>query len=267
MGIYKSKYVIYSFSLIGFYSIFVSFLYSVQKKIIFRPDPLEQGHVYKFDRAFEEFNLEHSNGEKINTLFFPAEESKGLVIYFHGNSKNLQHWGKYLPDVIDRGFDIVAIDYRGYGKSDGDVSESNMYEDGLLVYNWAKKNHPDKKIILWGRSLGTAIASHLSKDKTAEKLILETPFYNMPELVKTRFPLLLIPVELKYKFPNNTNIENNNITTYIIQGTKDNIVPFKSAQKLQRILETDDHFFTIKGAGHKNLHKFNDYHSVLDEIL
>ena len=75
------------------------------------------------------------------------------------------------------------------------------------------------------------------------------------------------PSELKYKFPNNTNIENNDITTYIIQGTKDSIVPFKSAQKLQRILETDDHFFTIKGAGHKNLHEFHDYHSVLDEIL
>jgi len=96
---------------------------------------------------------------------------------------------------------------------------------------------------------------------------LETPFYNMPELVKTRFPILIVPVELKYKFPNATNIQKNQMTTLIIQGTKDNIVPLKSASKLKKILETDDHFFTIKGAGHRNLHEFNDYQSVLDEIL
>lgn len=267
MQILRLKSVVYIFSIIGFYSIFVSFLYSVQKKIIFRPDSLPKEHAFTFEAEHEEFFLEHVNGEKINSIFFSSTESKALVLYFHGNSKNLQHWGNYLPDVINRGYDVVAIDYRGYGKSDGDASEENMYEDGQLLYQWAKANHPDKEIILWGRSLGTAVASHLSTTEKAQKLVLETPFYNMPELVKTRFPLLIVPVELKYKFPNNTNIESNDIVTYIIQGTKDSIVPLKSAQKLQRILETDDHFFTIKGAGHKNLHEFHDYHSVLDEIL
>ena len=254
-------------STIGSYSIILSFLFAVQKKIIFRPDNLKQEHVYQFDVDYDEFNLTHDNGEKINSLFFPSKESKALIIYFHGNSKNLQHWGKYLPDVVNRGFDVVAIDYRGYGKSDGEPSEENMYEDAQLIYEWAMQNYPDQEIIIWGRSLGTAIASNLSLASKASKLILETPFYNMDELIKTRFPLLIIPVELKYKFPNHTNILNNGITTYIIQGTKDSIVPYKSAQKLRRILETDDHFFTIKGAGHKNLHEFNDYHSVLDEIL
>ncbi|GLR18084.1 alpha/beta hydrolase [Portibacter lacus] len=255
-------------STIGFYSIIVSFLFTVQKKLIFRPDALAKDHTFQFDIPYNEFNLEHTNGEKVNSLFFPSEsESKALVIYFHGNSRNLQHWGNYLPDVVNRGYDVVAIDYRGYGKSDGTVSEVGMYEDAQLVYKWAQENHPEKDIILWGRSLGTGVASHLSTQQPATKLILETPFYNMPELVKTRFPLLIVPVELKYKFPNHENIKNNKMTTLIIQGTKDSIVPFKSASKLKKILETDDHFFTIKGAGHRNLHEFNDYQAVLDEIL
>lgn len=261
------KSIVSLLSTVGFYSIIVSFLFTIQKKIIFRPDPLDKEHVYQFEIPFQEFYLEHATGEKINTLFFPSQESKALVIYFHGNSKNLQHWGNYLPDVVNRGYDVVAIDYRGYGKSDGDVSEEGMYEDAELVYEWASKNHPDKKIVLWGRSLGTGVASYLSTQAKAEKLVLETPFYNMPELVKTRFPFLVVPVDLKYKFPNHQNIENNQITTMIIQGTKDSIVPLKSASKLKAILETDDHFFTIKGAGHRNLHEFNDYQAVLDEIL
>ncbi len=268
MSAVKLKSLVYIiFSTIGFYSIFVSFFYTVQKKLIFRPEPLAQEYEFKFDIPHDEFDLCHQNGEKINCLYFPSEEKKALIIYFHGNSKNLQYWGKFLPDVVKRGFDIVAIDYRGYGKSDGDASEENMYEDARLIYKWAKDNNPDIEVILWGRSLGTAVASHLSIDNKAEKLILETPFYSIPELVKTKFPFLLVPVDLKYKFPNNTNIANNEMKTYIIQGTKDNIVPLKSAEKLKSILETDDHFFIIKGAGHKNLHKFNDYHSVLDEIL
>ncbi len=261
------KSTLYLFSTIGFYSIIVSFLYTVQKKLIFRPDPLDKDHTYQFDIPYHEFNLEHPNGEQVNSLYFPAKDSDALVIYFHGNSKNLQHWGKYLHDVVRRGYDVVAIDYRGYGKSDGDVSEEGMYEDANLVYDWVQENHPDKKLIIWGRSLGSAVASHLSLEYKAEKLILETPFYNMPELVKTRFPLLIVPVELKYKFPNDQNIKDNSTKTLIIQGTKDLIVPMRSAKKLKPILETDDHFYTIKGAGHKNLHEFSDYQAVLDEIL
>jgi pimeloyl-ACP methyl ester carboxylesterase len=254
-------------STIGFYSIIVSFLYSVQQKLIFLPDTLAKDHTFQFDIPYDEFNLSHENGEQVNTLYFPSEESKALILYFHGNSKNLQHWGKYLPDLVNRGYDVLAIDYRGYGKSDGKASEIGMYEDADLLYNWATSKFPDKELILWGRSLGSGVASHLSTKQTAQKLVLETPFFNMTELVKTRFPVLIVPVEMKYKFPNNENIENIEMTTMIIQGTKDSIVPFKSAQKLKKILETEDHFFTIKGAGHRNLHEFNDYQAVLDEIL
>lgn len=245
----------------------MSFLYSVQKKIIFRPDALPVEHVFQFDVPYEEFNLTHQNGQKINGLYFPSKEKKGLILYFHGNSKNLQHWGRYLDDLVIRGYEIVAIDYRGYGKSDGEPSETNMYEDAMLAYEWTKENFQGLEPILWGRSLGTAVASNLSTRVNAEKLILETPFYNMPELVNTRFPYFIIPLEMKYKFPNDEHLQNNKIQTYIIQGTKDSIVPFRSANKLKKILETDDHFFVIKGAGHKNLHKFNDYHSILDQIL
>lgn len=254
-------------STIGFYSIIVSFLYSVQKKLIFLPDALDREHTFVFDIDYQEFDLTHKNGEKVNTLFFPSKESKGLILYFHGNSKNLQHWGKYLPDLVDRGYDVVAIDYRGYGKSDGKVSEIGMYEDAELLYEWASSKYPQQNLILWGRSLGSGVASQLSTKRKAQKLVLETPFYNMSELVKTRFPVLIVPVDMKYKFPNNEHIEKNEITTFIIQGTKDYIVPLKSALKLQKILEAEDHFFTINGAGHKNLHEFNDYQAVLDEIL
>lgn len=267
MSLLGRKTTVSLLSTIGFYSIVVSFLYSVQKKLIFLPDNLAKDHTFHFDIPFEEFNLRHENGEEVNTLYFPNEDAKALILYFHGNSKNLQHWGKYLPDLVNRGYDVLAIDYRGYGKSDGKVSEIGMYEDADLLYRWAKKHHPNQELILWGRSLGSGVASQLSTQKQAKTLILETPFYNMTELVKTRFPMLIVPVEMKYKFPNNENIQNNEMTTLIIQGTKDSIVPLKSAEKLKKILETDDHFFTIKGAGHRNLHEFNDYQAVLDEIL
>ena len=254
-------------STIGFYSIIVSFIFSVQKKLIFLPDTLAKDYTFQFELPYEELNLTHENGEKVNTLYFPAKDAKALILYFHGNSKNLQHWGKYLPDLVNRGYDVVAIDYRGYGKSDGKVSEIGMYEDAGLLYDWAVSEFPDQELILWGRSLGSGVASQLSSKRKAQKLVLETPFYNMTELIKTRFPVLIVPVEMKYKFPNNEYIEKNQMTTFIIQGTKDSIVPLRSANKLKEILETEDHFFTIKGAGHRNLHEFNDYQSVLDEIL
>ena len=257
----------YLISAIGIITIFMGLFNSVQKKIIFRPTSLAKEHVFEFEMPYEEFYMEHSNGERINALHFPTTEQKGIILYFHGNSRNLQHWGKYLPDLVHKGYAVIAIDYRGYGKSDGNASEQNLYEDGMLAYQYVKDHFETKNIIIWGRSLGSAVASRISTEVQADKLVLETPFYSMPELVNTRFPYLIIPVNEQFKFPNNEHLTKTSLPTYIIQGTKDNIVPYRSAEKLKSILEKDENFFTIKGAGHKNLHEFVDYHYVLDEIL
>src|SRR6185295_5988752 len=89
---------------------------------------------------------------------------------------NLQRWGNYAEDMTQLGYEVVMMDYRGYGKSTGSPTEQFLYEDAALLYQWAVAKTGPVRIIIYGRSLGTPIASNLAASVQPEILILETPF-------------------------------------------------------------------------------------------
>src|SRR6185369_16226885 len=110
-------------------------LYLSQDKLLFRSDALEKSYVFQFDQPYEEYNILTGDGQTINILWFKsAGEPKGLIFYFHGNANNLQRWGNYAVDLTRHGYEVVMMDYRGYGKSSGAPSEQNLHEDAELVY-------------------------------------------------------------------------------------------------------------------------------------
>ena len=112
-------------------------LFAFQDKLIFRADKLDPSYIFKFDRPFEEYFIPTPDGHSINILWFkPSGESRGLVLYFHGNANNLQRWGNYAEDMVQLGYEVVMMDYRGYGKSTGTPSEQFLYDDAALLYQW-----------------------------------------------------------------------------------------------------------------------------------
>ncbi|MEM7371951.1 MAG: alpha/beta fold hydrolase [Bacteroidota bacterium] len=252
--------------LIGLYGLAIILLNLFLGKMVFLPKKLASDYEFRFDFPFEELWLEGSE-LTINALFFPSQvQRKGLLIYLHGNADNLQRWGTYTIDFTSIGYDVIAIDYPGYGKSLDSPSEAKVYASAELAWSWAVSRYPAEKIIIYGRSLGSAPASYLSSQHKARMLILETPFYSIPDVLNRRN--FFIPwFNNDYHFPNYQFLEDSKNDAYIVQGTRDKIVPYASAVELKPFLTDDTRFKVIEGGGHRNLSTFDEYHHWLRRIL
>lgn len=252
-----------------FYLLLHGLIYVFQKKIVFQEKRLPQDHIFQFPGEFEELFLNVDNADQINALYFKTPMSrKGVILYLHGNTANLERWGTYAPDFTQRAYDVLMIDYRGYGKSDGKPSEKHLYADAKAAYQWLSARFPPEEIVLHGRSLGTGVATHLATQVPARRLLLETPYNNIRAVVQARAVVFWLAFPFQQAFSSDQRISKITCPIDIIHGTKDKIVPYRCAQKLVPLLHpTKDRFHTIKGAGHKNLDSFPEYFQLLDEIL
>lgn len=236
-----------------------------QDIVILHPVKLAKEYVYKFDEPFEEINFSPESNTRINGLLFRAKGSKGIVFYNHGNADNLQRWGRHAKDFTKFGYDVVFYDYRGFGKSSGKFSEKEILNDAVFLFDVIVKEYPGKKVIIYGRSLGTGIATFAAKNRKADALILETPYYNMADVGKSWFPFIPFEKIIKYKFPTNEWIKDVKMPITIFHGTKDAVVPYSSSEKLSKV--TDCKLITIENGKHKNLAEFEKYHTELSKIL
>jgi hypothetical protein len=244
-------------------SVFSTFL---QKKALFRPVILEANHRFDFPEPFQEHFFDTSDGARLNALFFPAAsaEKRGVVLYFHGNRDNLQRWGAMHRDFTRRGYDFLAADYRGYGKSSGEPDEQAYFSDARMLYEWLRSQYAAENILLYGRSLGTGMASYLAARVSARTVILETPFDNIGGLLASHIRRHAPPFEPAFRFPNDEYLKATALPLLIFHGTRDRVVPYTCAENLKRILKPGDAFVTIEGGSHNNLNTFELYQERLE---
>ncbi|MBP9925232.1 MAG: alpha/beta hydrolase [Cyclobacteriaceae bacterium] len=242
------------------YAIAYGAFFLLEDKFIFYSKSLPSDHVFEFNQPFQEYFIKTDSKDSLNALLFKtAEPSRGLILYFHGNADNLQRWGNYAIDFTQLGYDILMIDYRGYGKSSGKPTEAILYNDAQVVSDWAKENIDYTNLIIYGRSLGTAVATNLASTVNPDLLILETPF--------DKINSVLYGFTSTYTFSNAHHIKEVTCPIVIIQGTQDWVVPMYSAERLKPFLKKDDHFVAIEGGSHNNLRDFKLYHETLKSVL
>ncbi|MEX0996664.1 MAG: alpha/beta hydrolase [Flavobacteriaceae bacterium] len=257
------------YTLVILYVMLIAALTLFQEKLIFLPSTLAADYEYQFTEPFEEINLEAADGALLNAIHFKTENPKGVILYFHGNAGDLSRWGEITSSFTKYNWDVLVMDYRSYGKSTGKLSESALYEDAQLFYDYVSKRYKEEEIILYGRSLGTAFATKLAAENTPGLLILETPFYNLTSVAKKRFPIFPVHYLIKYEFKSNEYIKKVNCKTFIFHGTNDNVVPYDSGKKLYELASPSGgkHFITIKRGGHNNLSNFTTYKKEIERLL
>ena len=243
-------------------------IYIFQHDIIFKPTPLPLSYKFQFDQPFTEHFIPTEQEELLNVIHFPANNtSKGLILYFHGNADHLQRWGEYAKDLTKHDFDVLMMDYRGYGKSTGKCDESNILYDANVVYEWAKEHIVFDKLIIYGRSLGTGVGAKFATLHPSDLVVLETPFYSIEDVFMQKMGYFKIPLALSFRnsFENHRFIPKIKCPIIIIHGTKDKVVPYDSGRKLVPLLKEKDYFYTIPGGKHKNLNEFEAFHHILTE--
>lgn len=242
--------------------------YLLQEKFIFLPSKLPQEYVYEFDHDFEELFIDTEDGARLNALHFKQENPRGIIVYYHGNAGDLSRWGKVTSYFLQFNYEVLVMDYRTYGKSTGKLSEKALYSDAQLFYDKAKELFPEGNIIVYGRSLGTAMAAYVASKNKPKKLILETPFYDFRKLVQEKVPYLPIKL-LKYDFPVAYFTDDVKCRIVIIHGTDDGVVPFEFGEKLYKTLPIEQRsFVTVDGGKHNDLINHQAYRlTIYKELL
>ena len=175
-------------------------IYYLQDYLLFKPEKLpEDFQFYYENQDIKEYNLETRDGAVINALLFkPKGESKGIVFYLKGNSKSIKGWGKFAVDFTRHNYNVLMVDYRGFGKSTGRRSQKAIKRDLQEVYNKLKERTPEDRIILYGRSLGSGFAAKLASINNPRLLVLDAPYYSLTKVTGRYMPFMPLSLLLKY---------------------------------------------------------------------
>ena len=241
--------------------------YLLQEKFIFKPEKLKKDFQFKYDIPFKEYFFDISPGVSINALHFYRENPAGLILYFHGNTRSIKGWAKYSRDFYRYNYDVVLVDYRGFGKSTGKRNEKQMLQDMQYVYNELKQKYGEVQLIVYGRSMGSGFATKIASDNKPRYLILDAPYYNFKKVVQRFLPFLPVRWVLRYHLRTDLWIKKVTCHTYIIHGTRDWLIPLRHSERLQKINPGKITLIRIQGGGHNNLPGFDEYHNFIRDIL
>jgi len=255
--------------ILGIYIVISVALYYLQDYMLFKPEKLAEDFQFDYaNQETKEYNLQTRDGAVINGLrFFPKGESKGVVLYLKGNSKSIKGWGKFAVDFTRHGYNVLMVDYRGFGKSTGKRSQKAIKRDLQEVYNKIKERTSEDRIILYGRSLGSGFATKLASLNNPKMLILDAPYYSLTKVTARYAPFMPLSVLIKYPLPTYKWLKYVQCPIHIIHGTHDKLIPYKSSVKLAQINPNLTKIHTVIGGGHKNLNNFESYHKMLDDML
>jgi uncharacterized protein len=242
-------------------------MYLGQEGLIFHPNKLDKNYTFNFDSRFEEVAVRASDSASISGLLFKADSAKGLVFYLHGNSGSVDGWASTAKLFTDLKYDCFILDYRGFGKSEGEINnEKQFFDDVQRAYNSFREKYSEDRITIIGYSLGTAPASMLASLNKPKRLILQAPFYSMIDMMHEMYPF--IPdFLLKYKFETAKYLKETKAPITIFHGDADQVVYYGSSLKLKEVLKQGDRLITLKGQDHNNFRENQEYLKEISLLL
>ncbi|MTH18136.1 alpha/beta fold hydrolase [Flavobacterium sp. LC2016-01] len=249
------------------YVIIVSYVYFNQVGMVFQSATLPKEYKFEYESPFEELNIKSFDGVNLNGLLFKAENSKGLVFYLHGNAGTLETWGKIAKSYTNLGYDIFILDYRSFGKSEGEIeNEEQLNKDVAAVYKSLTERYPENKIIIAGYSIGSGLAAILASENKPKALILQSPYFSFTELSGTKvrfFPDFMKKFHLEtYQY-----LPKVKAPIYIFHGLDDQLIPVENSVRLNKILDSKGHLYLLKGQGHLEMNENESFQEQLKVIL
>jgi hypothetical protein len=248
------------------YALLCALLYLAQERLIFFPERDSPGTRYAFGVPADELFLP-VEGAQLHALLFRAPEPRGVILYLHGNAGSLRTWEAVAPNLVARGYDVLMVDYRGYGQSTGRIAgEAELHGDMAAVYAWLSARHPEEQIVLYGRSLGSGLATRLAAERRPRLLILESPYHSLEAIARRQFAFIP-PFLLKYPLRAYQWVGQVRCPVVIVHGTADAVVPFADGERLATSVNASLRFHPVEGGGHNDLGRFPAYQAAIDEAL
>jgi uncharacterized protein len=226
-----------------------------EKGTVFFPDPYLIGSPADLGLAYEEVFFATEDGIRLHGWYVPHHDSPATLLWFHGNAGNISHRLDNLALLHDRvGVNIFIFDYREYGKSQGEISKAGTFRDAFAAFGYlcSRPDLPASRIVLFGRSLGTALATAVAAEHACAGVILESAFTSTDDVMRLYFRFLppLPPDVVKYDTL--SLIEKVTAPTLIIHGEHDEIIPLWMGERVHAAAKSPKAFYLIKGASHND---------------
>ena len=243
-------------------------LYFFQEKILFHPESLPVDYPLNFKQSFKEINLPVNAKKNLSIVQFTVPDSvcKGVVLYFHGNRKNIERYAPFAVNFTRNNYEVWMIDYPGFGKSTGKRTEKGLYSDAAILYEMARARFSREQIIIYGKSIGTGIASQLASVKDCKRVILETPYYSIDALMQHYAFMYPVSWLTKYHFPTYTYFKKIEAPVTLFHGTDDEVIPYQQAMRLAKE-NPGVELITIEDGRHNNLNESPVFQEHLNSLL
>ena len=248
------------------YTGLLAVLYLNQERLIFPATTLPADYQFRYDQQFEEIKVAVPGGS-LDALLFRQANPRGLVFYLHGNVGDLTTWTTDLEFYRRTNYDLFIFDYRGYGKSTGQIeSEAQLHADVCAAWNAIAPRYRNLPIVLFGRSLGTGLATQLATEVDPAMLVLVTPFSSMVDAARRRYPF--VPAFLvKYPLRTDRLIGNVRSPVLLVSGSQDLLTPLADSEHLKSLARSPVELLIVEGAGHNNIHLYPAYLDGLTDRL
>jgi fermentation-respiration switch protein FrsA (DUF1100 family) len=221
--------------------------------------------------AHEEVELRAEDGVRLHGWFLPVKGSRLTVLLCHGNAGNVSHrLDRALLMQSRLRVDTLLFDYRGYGQSEGSPDEEGTYRDARAAYRWlGSRGVGPERIVLFGESLGSAVALQVAVEAEARALVLESPFTSIPDMARAVYPFLPLWPFVRTRYDNLTKVPRIRAPLLVLHGDRDEIVPFAQGRRVFEAAPAPKRFFAIPGASHNDTYVVGGeaYWRVLREFL
>ncbi|MFN2349369.1 MAG: alpha/beta hydrolase, partial [Thioalkalivibrio sp.] len=212
-------------------------MYFKQDGLIYLPmsalvtTPAEQGMDY------EDVRVTTDDGVALHGWFVPAPDPRGVLLFFHGNAGNISHRMASINIFRDLGLSVFIMDYRGYGQSEGRPSEAGLRQDARAAWHWLTQTRaiPAQEIVVFGRSLGAAVAADLAAEHPPGALILESAFTSAADLGAEVYPWLPVRQLLRHRYELIETLPAVDAPLLIAHSRDDEIVSFEHAKRLMLV--------------------------------
>ncbi len=232
------------------------FLYFTQSGMLYYPNLPSRELMLTPDRyglEYEELQLKTGDGLTLHGWFIPTRNPRATLLFCHGNAGNISHRMESIAIFHQLGLNVLIFDYRGYGQSEGKPSEQGTYLDAEAAWDYLtqQKNIPPNQIILFGRSLGAAIASRLASTRQPLGLIVESAFSSVPDMAAHYYPYLPVRLISRFRYDTQQHVENISSPILVIHSPDDEIIPYSNGQQLFAAAGEPKQFLSIHG-GHND---------------
>jgi fermentation-respiration switch protein FrsA (DUF1100 family) len=244
------------------YGALLTLMYLFQRRMMYFPDarrhvPAQVG----FPQA-KEIALETSDGEKLIAWHVPPRAGKPVVLYFQGNAGASDLRVGRFRWLIEDGTGLIAPSYRGYGSSSGRPTEQGLIRDAEAAYQFASERYAPSRLVLFGESLGTAVAIALAAEREIGGLILDAPFSSAADVGAAAYPFVPVRWLIKDPFRSDRRIGRVKVPILVLHGARDRVVPLRFGERLYTLAPEPKRMVRFAQGGHVDL----DDHGAVEAV-